>query len=80
MWGSAKNKVGSKQKILFIDSEGTSSVDRSTKTYDSKIFALIVLISSLFLYNTMSNIDERGISELSLAAHLSSSIATNVFI
>jgi hypothetical protein len=53
-------------------------VDRSTKTYDSKIFALVVLISSLFLYNTTANIDEHGISELSLAAHLSTSIATNV--
>lgn len=38
---------------------------------------MIVLISSLFLYNTTSNIDEQGISELSLAAHLSKSITTD---
>ena len=53
-----------------------NSVDLSTKTYDSKIFALVVLISSLFIYNTVGNIDEKSISELALAAHLSSSIAT----
>lgn len=31
----------------------------------------------MFLYNTTSNIDEQGISELSLAAHLSNSIAVS---
>ncbi len=61
-----------------LDSEGTASTDRSTKTYDSRIFALVVLISTLFIYNTTSNIDESGISELSLAAHLSNAITTNV--
>jgi hypothetical protein len=60
-----------------LDSEGTSSTDKSTRTYDSRIFALVVLISSLFLYNTYSNIDEHGINELSLAAHLSNAITTN---
>ena len=61
-----------------MDSEGTSSIDRSTKTYDSKIFALVVLISSLFIYNTTGNIDENSIADLSLAAHISNSIAWNV--
>ena len=77
LWNTPKNKPNSKAKILFIDSEGTNSIDISTKTYDSKIFALIVLISSLFIYNTNGNIDEKSISELALAAHLSNSIATN---
>lgn len=35
------------------------------------------MISSLFLYNTTSNIDEQGISELSLAAHISNSIVSD---
>ena len=77
IWNTPKEKPNSKSKIIFIDSEGTNSVDISTKTYDSKIFALIVLISSLFIYNTNGNIDEKSISELALAAHLSNSIATN---
>ena len=65
-------------KIIFIDSEGTNSTDLSTKTYDSKIFALIVLISSLFIYNTHGNIDERSIGDLALAAHISNTVATNI--
>ena len=77
LWGTPKNSFNGKAKIVFLDSEGTSSIDKSTKTYDSRIFALVVLISSLFLYNTYSNIDENGINELSLAAHLSNAITTN---
>lgn len=77
MWGTPKEKIGGNAKILFIDSEGTSSIGTS-KSYDAKIFALIVLISSLFIYNTTSNIDENGISELALAAQISNSISTNV--
>ena len=77
LWGTPKNSLNGNAKIIFLDSEGTSSTDKSTRTYDSRIFALVVLISSLFLYNTYSNIDEHGINELSLAAHLSNSITTN---
>ena len=77
LWGTPKNSLNGNAKIIFLDSEGTSSIDKSTKTYDSRIFALVVLISSLFLYNTYSNIDEHGINELSLAAHLSNAITTN---
>ena len=77
LWSTPKNSLNGSAKIVFLDSEGTSSTDKSTRTYDSRIFALVVLISSLFLYNTYSNIDENGINELSLAAHLSNSITTN---
>jgi len=77
LWDTPRNKPNSSAKIIFIDSEGTNSVDLSTKTYDSKIFALIVLISSLFIYNTNGNIDEKSISDLALAAHLSNTVAVN---
>ena len=59
LWNTPRTSPQSQNtKIIFIDSEGTNSTDISTKTYDSKIFALIVLISSLFIYNTHGNIDE----------------------
>ena len=77
LWNTPRQKPNSSSKIIFIDSEGTNSVDLSTKTYDSKIFALIVLISSLFIYNTNGNIDEKSINELALAAHLSNIVASN---
>lgn len=47
LWDTPRRKPNLSSKIIFIDSEGTSSIDLSTKTYDSKIFVLIVLISSL---------------------------------
>jgi len=78
LWNTPRDSpIYPNSKIIFIDSEGTNSTDISTKTYDSKIFALIVLISSLFIYNTYGNIDERSIADLALAAHLSNTIATN---
>lgn len=80
MWGDSKSIEGSEAKLIFIDSEGTSSVDRSNKTYDAKIFSLVLLISSIFLYNSTNNIDERSINDLSLAAHLSNSISVDVSI
>ena len=77
LWDTPRQKPNSSSKIIFIDSEGTNSIDLSTKIYDSKIFALIVLISSLFIYNTNGNIDEKSINDLALAAHLSNIVATN---
>ena len=77
LWDTPRQKPNSSSKIIFIDSEGTNSIDLSTKIYDSKIFALIVLISSLFIYNTNGNIDEKLINDLALAAHLSNIVATN---
>ena len=44
LWNTPKQKPNSSSKIIFIDSEGTNSIDISTKTYDSKIFALIVIV------------------------------------
>jgi hypothetical protein len=38
---------------------------------------MVVLLSSLFIYNSESHIDEHSISELSLAAHISNAISTN---
>ena len=77
LWNTPRQKINSSAKIIFLDSEGTNSVDLSTKTYDSKIFALIILLSSLFIYNTNGNIDEQSISELALSSYLSSTIAIN---
>ena len=63
--------------LVFIDTEGSGSVDRST-TYDAKLFALVVLLSSYLVYNSMGVIDENAITNLSLAAQLTKNIAMNV--
>ena len=60
--------------MFLLDTEGSGSTDRNT-THDAKIFALVVLLSSFFIYNSMGAIDEKAINNLSLAADLSSNIA-----
>lgn len=77
MWGNYREKPTGTAKMIFIDTEGLSSLV-STKSYDAKIFALIILISSIIIYNSYSNIDEAGISELGLATELANSISINV--
>lgn len=77
LWNTPRQKPNSSDKIIFIDSEGTNSVDLSTKAHDSKIFSLIILLSSLFIYNTNGNIDEQAINELALSTYLSNIIAVN---
>ena len=61
---------------MFIDTEGFSSTDNHT-TQDTKIFALVVLLSSYLIYNTVGAIDESAINSLSTAAEFSKVIAIN---
>ncbi|KAJ0401444.1 hypothetical protein P43SY_001012 [Pythium insidiosum] len=55
--------------IIFMDTEGLGSTDRS-QTQDTRIFALALLLSSLFIYNSRGVIDSNAIEDLSLVVHL----------
>lgn len=59
--------------IILMDTEGSGSTQKN-QNHDSKIFALVVLISSFFIFNSWQTIDENSISCLSLAAELSNFI------
>jgi len=43
--------------IIVMDTEGIGALDEDS-THDSKIFALSVLLSSMFIYNSLGAIDE----------------------
>ncbi|KAM3128779.1 hypothetical protein pb186bvf_019127 [Paramecium bursaria] len=60
-------------QIYFLDTEGSESVERS-QTHDSKIFALAILMSSIFIFNSQGCIDEQSISQLQLTTTLAKSI------
>lgn len=64
--------------IVLLDTEGSGSLQKN-QTHDAKIFALVVLISSLFVFNSMQTIDEQAISCLSLATELSNFIKFRSF-
>lgn len=60
--------------IFFMDSEGLDSVDRNSDI-DARLFALTVLLSSYFMYNSIGAIDEMSINTLSLITHLIKTVA-----
>ena len=52
-------------KILVIDTEGFGGIDVNS-SHDSRIFLFSLLLSSMFIYNSVGNIDEGALSTLSL--------------
>jgi hypothetical protein len=60
---------------LFLDTEGFGSTSRS-ETYDVRLFSLALLLSSVFLYNSVGTIDGQAIARLGLVAKLTKHIHT----
>jgi len=59
--------------VVIMDTEGLGAFS-ATDTHDSRIFALALLLSTYFIYNSVGTIDESAISALSLVANLSKHI------
>lgn len=69
IWSKPVYNEKSNLNIFFMDSEGLDSVDRDGDM-DSKLFALSVLLSSYFIYNSIGAIDENSINSLALITNL----------
>lgn len=52
-----------------MDTEGLNSVD-GNNTLDHKLFALSVMLSSYFIYNSVGAIEENSINSLALITKL----------
>ena len=59
--------------VLFVDTEGIDALD-ATDDNDVRIFTLALLLSSLFVYNSVGAIDEAALSTLSLMTRVTESI------
>jgi hypothetical protein len=59
-----------------LDTEGLNSCDRDQQI-DVKIFTLSILLSSYFIFNCMTAIDENALESLSLVCNLSKHIHVN---
>lgn len=59
-----------------MDTEGLNSCDRDQQL-DVKIFTLSILLSSYFIFNCMTAIDETALESLSLVCNLSKHIHVN---
>ena len=62
-------KNGRKLSVFFLDSEGVDAYDQ-TATYSAEVFSMAVLLSSVFVYNSVGAIDESAIDKLSLVCEL----------
>ena len=62
-----------KRKVVVMDSEGIGALDTDS-THDTKIFALSLLLSSQFVYNSMGSIDETALDTLSLVLKISNQV------
>ena len=77
MWNTPIEKSDSRETIIFIDSEGINSENIYNQQSDSKIFALVILMSSLFIYNILGDINSNSLNELELIVQFADSFTVN---
>ena len=76
VWGKpliGQTAEGDTINVLVVDSEGIGALDEDS-AHDTRIFALAVLLSSSFIYNSVGSIDENAIQNLSLVVNLTKNI------
>ena len=64
------------RNILIIDSEGLGAVDQNS-SHDCWIFTIVLLLSSIFIYNSMGAIDEESFSYLEIVINMTKMISKN---
>lgn len=60
-------------KVLLVDTEGFAGLDENA-THDTRIFIFSLLLSSFFIYNSVGNIDESALNNLTLIINLAKEI------
>lgn len=68
--------TGTPINILVIDTEGIGA-PTADATHDTRIFALGLLLSSYFIYNSVGSIDEQALSQMSLVTNLSKKLRSS---
>ena len=63
--------------VIVMDTEGIDALDASSE-HDTRIFTLGILLSSIFLYNSVGHIDETAIKTLSFMSKVSEFIDCDV--
>ena len=77
MWNTPIEKSDSGETIIFIDSGGINSENIYNQQSDSKIFAQVILMSSIFIYNTIGDINSNSLNELELIVQFADSFTVN---
>ncbi len=71
MWASGETSDG--RVVLMLDCEGSGNVQKD-RAHDTQLFAVAVLLSSFFIYNSKGVIDEPAIQSLSVVTNLAAQI------
>lgn len=66
----ARSAEGDEFDVLVMDSEGIGGIDED-QNHDTRIFLLATLLSSLLIYNSVGNIDESALQNISLIVNMS---------
>ena len=61
---------GERINVIVVDTEGIGGLDEDVN-HDNKIFAIALLLSSFFIYNSIGSIDENALQNLSFVTNLS---------
>ncbi|KAM5256181.1 guanylate-binding protein 2-like [Ctenodactylus gundi] len=64
------------QVLVLLDTEGLGDVEKGDPQNDSWIFALAILLSSTFVYNSMGTIDQQAMDQLNYVTELTNRIRT----
>nr|XP_048312846.1 guanylate-binding protein 4-like isoform X1 [Myodes glareolus]XP_048312847.1 guanylate-binding protein 4-like isoform X1 [Myodes glareolus] len=75
MW-CVPHPTKSKFTLVLLDTEGLGDVEKGDSKNDSWIFALAVLLSSTFVYNSMSTINHQALEQLHYVTELTELIRT----
>jgi hypothetical protein len=70
IWMLKRVFAGESCQYIVLDTEGIDALDADS-THDVKIFTLALLLSSLFIYNSVGAIDESSLQTLSLVTKVS---------
>ncbi|XP_052035082.1 guanylate-binding protein 5-like isoform X2 [Apodemus sylvaticus] len=62
--------------LVLLDTEGLGDMEKVDKKNDTQIFALAILLSSTFVYNTMNKIDQEAIDLLHNVTELTDLLLT----
>ena len=66
---------GCEREVLVVDTEGIDALDVES-AHDMRIFAMAVLLGSVFCFNSMSHIDETAVQTLALMTRVASSMTS----
>lgn len=63
--------------IILIDTEGFGGMNEDLN-HDSRIFLLSLLFSTYFIYNSVGNIDENAINNISMICNLAKEMTNDI--